>query len=331
MKKKLSLILALLLVLSLALSACNNASESVDYVLASEIGDDVKAEADAVLSGFMQAFEENNPAAALPLFSSEFEANEEDLAAFFEEVQKLVDAPFVPYDSYYMKGLTVEEALLKVKKSADATEYIEIAPAAEELYCAMYVSDSKNISRMMTILLARENGEFKITWVAPTDFKYDGVAAPEVYNRTKTLSDEGKLFSAYISSCKLGKIMRPGSFFRYSNDLEMEDLCNSLVDKISTSYPLPLALAETTESSVYEISLANDAELGLIPLIFYKTDATITNESALRAESEKVLAALEKIFPDIRESSEVIRFEATNDVIDENTTSINKKSINLKV
>ncbi len=332
MKKNLSLILALLLILSIALTACDNKPKQLgEYTLTSEISDNTQAEANDVLARFMTAFEENKPADAVNLLHSKLEASEENISAFFEEMHKLVDAPYVPYDSYYMKGLTVSEAPLKIKKNESDPNYIEVAPLADELYYAMYVSEGEKVSRMMTILLARENGELKITWIAPTDFKYDGEDAPAIYNKTKSLSDEGKLFSAYISSCKLGNIIRPGSFFRYSNDLEMEDICYKLVSDIADAHPLPLKLENTNDSSVYEIGIAHDDEHGIIPLVFYATAASVDDEAVLRAESEKVLESLKQVFPDITESSEYIRFEATNDEINESTTSINKKFVTLKV
>lgn len=332
MKKKLSLVLALALVLSLALTACNKPPQQAgEYTLASEISDETQSEANSVLAAFMTAFEENKPADAAPLFSSNLEASEDNISAFFEEIHKLVDAPFVPYDSYYMTGLTVSEAPLKIKKSEADANYIELAPLAEELYYAMYVSEGKKTSRMMTIILARENGEFKITWIAPTDYKYNGEDAVAVYNKTKALSDEGKLFSAYISSCKLGNIMRPGNFFRYSNDLDMEDICYKLVSEIAGAYPLPLKLDNTTDSSLYQIDIAHDDEHGVIPLICYKTSVPVDDQAAFSAESEKVLEALKQIFPDISESSEYIRFEATNDEISKDAGPISTKIVTLKI
>lgn len=334
MKKTLSLILALLLSLSLVLTACDKTSpapaETPEYVFTSEMNDKTKAEADEVLSTFMQAFEENNPSLALPLFSSGFEATEENLGAFFSEVTKLVDKPFILYDSYYMNDLTVSESPVKVKKSEAAGDYIEITPASKEIYCAMYVSEGEKISRMMSVLLAKEGGKFKITWISPTDFEYNGKGAPAIYKNTQALADDGKLFAAYVSSCMLGNIFRPGGFYRYENDLEMEDLCYKLFADISGTHKLPLALSETTNSSVYEIGIANDDDHGILPMIFYKTDVSVDNEEELRAESKKVLAAIEKLSPGLAENFEYIRFEATNDEITEDTTTINKKTINLK-
>ena len=181
MKKKLSLILALLLSLSLILTACNKTSpaqtETPEYIFTSEMDDKTKAEADEILATFMQAFEENNPSLALPLFSSGFEATEENIGGLLSEVAKLVDKPFIIYDSYYMNDLTVSESPVKIKKDEASGDFIEITPASNEIYCAMYVSEGEKISRMMSILLAKEGGKFKITWISPTDFEYNGKGA----------------------------------------------------------------------------------------------------------------------------------------------------------
>jgi len=333
MKKKISLILALVLVFSLMLTACTEPTppQTQEYVLASEIDAETKADAEEVLSAFMQAFEEDNASIATSLFSSDFEATEENIGAFFDELHKLVTVPFVPYDAYYVKGLEVSDLPIKVRKGADAEECIEITPGKEEMYCAMYVSEGEKVSYMMTVLLVKEGADFRIVWVNPTDFEYNGLGANELYAKTKELEDGKKLIPAYVSSCMLSNIFRPGGYLRYANDAEMEDICYRLFKEIAATYPLPLELEGTTESSVYEIGIANDNELGILPLIVLKTSADVNDETALRSEGEKALAALEKLSPGMSDSFEYIRFEATNDEITEETTAINKKVLNLKL
>ncbi len=333
MKKKISLILTFVLILSLVLSACNEPTvpETPEFVIASEPDEATKSSANEVLSSFMQAFEEDNPSLAARLFSKGFEATDENIGSFFAEVRKLVSSPFVPYDAYYVKDIPISEAPAKIKKSSDAKDYIELTPAESELYCAMYVSEGEKISYMMTILLAKENGEFKIVWVNPTDFKYNGKDANALFEKTKALSDDKKLVSAYISSCMLSNIFRPGGYFRYEKDVDMEDICYKLFTEISTEIPLPLELENTADSAIYEIGISNDPELGIIPLFLFKTSVDINDEAALLLESQKVLDAVEKVSPGIKESFENIRFEATNDNLDENTTTINSKEINLAV
>ena len=333
MKKKISLVLTFVLVLSLVLSACTEptAPETPEFVIASAIDDATKAEADKVLASFMQAFEEDKPADAAELFSEGFEATEENIGAFFAEVRKLVSSPFVPYDAYYISGIEVSDAPVKIKKDESAKDYIELTPAEDELYCAMYVSEGEKISYMMTVLLAKEGENFKIVWVNPTDFKYNGADANALYEKTKALSDDGKTIPAYISSCMLSNVFRPGGYFRYENDLEMEDICYKLFTEIAEKYPLPLALENTSDSAIYEIGISNDAELGIIPLFLFKTSVDVNDEAALKAESEKVITALEKLSPGLRKNFEYARFEATNDELTEETTSINSKTVNLKL
>ncbi len=333
MKKKISLILIFTLILSLVLSACTEPTtpETPEFVLASAIDDATKSEAEKVLSSFMQAFEEDNPATAAELFSKGFEATEENIGAFFEEVKKLVSSPFVPYDAYYVKGVEVSDAPVKIKKDAQAKDYIELTPASTELYCAMYVSEGEKISYMMTVLLAKEGESFRIVWVNPTDFKYNGADANALYEKTKELSEDDKLIPAYVSSCMLSNIFRPGGYFRYENDLDMEDICYKLFTEIVDKYPLPLKLEATSDSAIYEIGIANDPELGIIPLFLFKTSVDVNDETALNAEAEKVITALEKLSPGIRDNFEHARLEATNDELTEETTSINSKTVNLKL
>lgn len=321
----LAILLAALMVFSLF--GCDSGSDELpEYILAAEITAEVEASANKTLSTFMQAFEEDNPAAALPLFSESVEATEEDLSSFFESISSLISSPFVPYDAYYMNKLEVSESLIKVKKTDDSENYIEVTPAAEELYCAMYVSEGKKISQMMTFLLIREGDAFKIAWVNPTDFKYSGDDAIALYEKTKALADADKLIPAYISSCMLSNIFRPGGYFRYANDVEMEDLCYKLFTEISETYKLPLALSDTNNSSVYEIGISNDADHGVIPLILIKTD----EKSALEKEATACLSALEKLSSGIVDTFDYVHFEITNDTPEDENTEIKSEKVVIK-
>ena len=310
MKKTSILALLLAFVMVFSLFGCTSSSgDLAEYLLASEASDDVLKAANETLSAFMQAFEENNPSAAMPLFSESVESTEADLAAFFESVSALSSSPFVPFDAYYLNNLQVSDALMKVKKSADAENYIEITPAAEEMYCAMYVSEGDKISHMMTILMVYEGADFKIVWVNPTDFEYSGRDALEIYETTKKLSDDGRIIPAYISSCMLSNIFQPGGFFRYKENAEMEDICYKLFTEISETYKLPLALENTNNSSVYEIGISNDEEYGVIPLILIKTD----EKSDLEKEAKAVVSSLDALSPGISDTFDYVHVEMTND------------------
>ncbi len=329
MKKAVSALLSITLFLSVFLAACEikGPASIPEFYLASEISEDVKSEAETVLFSFIQAFEEENAAKALPLFSSGFEFSEAELSAFFKELSKLTNVPFVPYDAYYMNDLQVSDALIKIKKAESDGNYIELTPAARELYCAMYVSEGEKVSYMMTLLLAREGKNFKIAWINPTDFKYEGNNAPAIYEKTKTLSAQKKLIPAYISSCMLSSVLRPGGYFRYEKDVEMEDLCYKLYSEISDEFELPLALEATSDSSLYEIGITKDEQHGVIPLIMFKTSAPISDAERLKTEAERVLAAIEKLSPGLGEIAEYACFEATNDEISGDVSSVKSKRV----
>ena len=333
MKKTVLLLLAATIYLSIFLVSCgeNSASELPEFFLASEISEEVRNDAEKTLSAFMQAFEEDDAKAAISLLSDGFECTEDELSAFFTELSNLVESPFVPFDAYYMNNLEVSDALIRVKKDENSKDYIELTPASRELYCAMYASEGDLTSYMMTLLLTREGGDFKVAWINPSDFKFGGNDAPAFYEKTLSLYREEKLIPAYVSSCMLSNVLRPGGYFRYEKDVEMEDLCYKLYSEVSDTFALPLELKDTSSSVLYEISITKDAERGVIPLIRFKTNVSVSDEPALKEECMRVTAALEKLSPGMAEVSEYVCFDATNDEIAETPAPVNSKKIILSL
>lgn len=330
MKKTISIILALTLILGTLLCGCGEKAKTAgEYTLASTLAPEEQKKVDELLAKFITCYEEGNAKDALPLLTDDFGASEEDLAGFFEQIHALSENPFVPYDSYYMNGLTVSEALIKIKKAEADENYIELAPAHKELYCAMYASEGEKISYMMTLMLTKSGDEFKIAFINPTDFKYNGENAQTLFDKTVALYKEDKLIASYITSCMVGNTLRPGGYMRYSNDVEMEDMCYKLYTEISDKFKLPLELSDTSGSAVYEIGIANDETHGIIPLFLIKTDVSIKDKAALEKEGEKVISAIEKLSPGIRDAFSYARINATNDKLDENTSSVTSETVTI--
>ncbi len=327
LKRISALLLAVVTVLSLG--ACEKSER--EFVLTSEMSEERKEAADEVLDTFMKCVESGDAAGAHKLLSEDFGATEEELAGFFSELNNLRENPFVKYDSYYLNDVKVQETVLKVKNNSEDVNYVEIAPAEKEMYLALFASEGEKISYMLAVMLAYTAEKFEVVWVNPGDFKYKGLDAPAIYKKTKALDDSGKTIAAYINSCLLGNIVRPTGFFRYPSDVEMEDLCYKLYTQVAEKFPLPIKLEGTTNSAVYEIGIANDATHGIIPLIMYKTDVKISDNEAIRAEGERVIAAVEKLSPGMKDAFDFVRMNATNDELNENTTTVNTNSMTLEL
>ena len=342
--KKLSLIMALMLIFTLAFAACTKtetttpatdapdtesntpAAADGEFVYVSELDSAKEAQIKETITGFMSCYEEDRVSDALAYLSSSFETNADELGEFFKSLHELAENPFLPYDAYYLDNLEVSDIPIHVKKNKDSSEYLEIVPANEETYIAFYLSEGEHISRLLTIVLTNDNGEFKISFLNPTDFKYAGEDAPALYEKTKKLSDEGKLIAAYINSVKVINTYRPGGYLRYAIDTECEDLYYKLYMEIAEKHELPLAI-EGTNSSVYVIGITNDEDHGVIPMVLFKTDVDITNEEALSAESGIILSKLEELSPGFIESFEYVSFEATNESPEENIESMKTEKV----
>ncbi len=333
MKKKLSLVLVLLTVISVALCGCgNNKSDSAggnglgtDFTgedfIATEPSAEEKAKIDSVLASFMKSYEENRPEDAHALFSKGFEGTVEDLASFFEQIRTVCKNPFVPFDSYYVSDAKISDMPIKIKHTKEDETYLEITPVSRELYCGMYVSEGEKNSYILLILLSKENNGWKIAWVNPGEFKYNGEDATAIFEKTTTLYNEGNLIGAYVYSCMLANTFRPGGYYRYEKDAEMEDMCFKLYAEIGDKFPSPLMLENTSNSEIYSVRITNDETDGIMPLFLVKTDVPTSDRDALTAEAKKIVDAIELLSPGFSKSFSHTAFSVTNDNIDENNTN----------
>ena len=60
-----------------------------------------------------------------------------------------------------------------------------------------------------------------------------------------------------------------------------------------------------------------------------KTDVSIKDKAALEQEGEKVISAIEKLSPGIRDAFSYARINATNDKLDENTSSVTSETVTI--
>lgn len=323
MKKLVLLTLIFAFALTMLLCGCAEKAEVVDgFTLAAEEDDATRAALDKTLTAFFDFYEKNDVAGAMTLLSKSFSATEEEVKTFFENIKKdTANAKFKPYDRYYMPNLTVSDEAINVKHTPEDTDYIMVVPAERELCNALYLGETQNASYMLSLMLIREGDEFKIGFITPTLYSHRGQRAPEIFEKTKALKNAGKTVTAYVYSCILGSSYRPGGYMRYNDDEAMQSLCYELFSEVEEKFPLPLALVNTSNSAVHQLSIISGGELGTIPRLLVSTDAPIGDKAALSAECEKVISALDQLSGGLTEEFSSFHFEFTNDEITEDTQS----------
>ncbi len=334
MKKTLLITLILTALVSLLLCSCGEKPEMAgEFILTSEMSAEKKAAADEVLSAFMLSYEEDKPAEAMKLLSGDFTATEEEMTNFFESMRATSENPFVLMSSYYMTNLpSVKDGIPhKVKNNAEDDGYIEIIPTTKNHYLAIYKSDGKKITTTMSILLEEKNGKFEISWISPGELSYAGKDAPALFEIAKKLEAEGKTFPAYIYSCMLGNTLRPGSYYHYGNEAEMDELCYRVFSAISEKYKLPLELSGTNKSFLYVVGLENNPDYGVIPLLLVKTDVATDNTAALRSEARKVVSAIDALSGKLSDSFDAVELHITNDDPSDESKNIDYETVVLKI
>jgi len=101
--------------------------------------------------------------------------------------------------------------------------------------------------------------------------------------------------------------------------------------EITEKIALPLTLEGTANASLGQIDFTFDDELGVMPSFVFKTDVEVSDKTAIEAEAQKVIDALEKVSPGIRESFDYAKMYATNDEFGETADSISTEDFVIKL
>lgn len=217
------------------------------------------------------------------------------------------------YDTYYIKDVEPATTVIKVKKSAEDENSIELTPGSSEMYTALYTAEADSISYMITLLCAKQGRSWKIVWMDATDYKYNGEDAAAIYSKVSACNEEGKTLAAYVHSLRMNLVSRPGNALVYKDFDTYQDLYYQMGSEFQKLFPMPYTpegMADTVK--VHTVALANENDQ-IIPLIILQTDIALSDSAALKAQAEQVIDAMESVSAGFKAEFSQVAFNVLND------------------
>lgn len=287
--------------------------EEGDFVLAKndEMREDTKKDLLKITNVFEEALKTSNAKNLMDYLDRDFQITQANINNFFKQIVDMKINPFTQYDTYYMKDMKVAESMVRVKKSADAEQTIELSPGSSEMYAVMYVSENADISMMISIICAKMDGKWKLVWIDTSDFKYGGMDANALYDAAVKSKKAGKNMPAYVYTQMMMNVIQPGNLLRYKNVTKMQDLYYQMNKEAWGDKKIPIALSNP-KLRIQGVGLAKQ-ETGIIPMIAYQTETKLTDKEALKKESIQVRDEFNKMYPGMTESFKQIEIHATNE------------------
>lgn len=302
------------------------ADDEGNYVLemSAQMDDDTKEQIDAIKKVFEDALTARSAAGIMEFIDKDFGATQGSITSFIESSTKEGRNPYTLYDAYYLKDLTVSETMIRAKKSAEDENYIMLTPGSEQIYAAMYLSENKDVSQMISLICAKQDEGWKIVWIDTSDFSYDGKDAPAYFALAKEAKEAGDDVLAYIYAQMMYNIYQPAHVLYYKDDTQMLDFImerNSWGDE-----QLPMTL-EDGKRKIHTIGIAREPS-GVVPMIFVESAAVdIKNEAALKAEAESVRNEFLKKYPSIAEKFATITVRITSADVENATEKVDYESV----
>ncbi len=311
---------ALAIALTFTIAGCSYdkpiTTETEEFYLTKndQMDEATKASLEEITTAFEEYLGSANPDSIKPYLDGDFETTNEQLKQFANSfVSK--NAAFTLYDSYYIKDVKPNTVTTLFKKSETASEGIELTPASDEMYLALYTTEDgktsyvEKVAQMVSLLCAKDDGKWEIVWVDASDVKYNGEDAREILKKAVEASESGKFLSSYIYSLMLNLTMRPGNALVYDNYLDMEDFYYKTATEFQKQYPLPYVPESLPGTKIHAIALANE-EAGIIPLIVMESPVSLSDERRLRVQANAVLEDLELKSPGFTEDFPAIAISA---------------------
>lgn len=299
------------LILAFALfTACSpaevKADDEGDYVLASVMSDEVKAEVDVIVNAFLTALREKDGGKITEYLDENFEVKAEELTSFFTDATK-DKAEYQVFDTYYVNGIKDSDVSIRIKKTDEDGNYAMLTPGSSEICATIFQSENETVSQAITLLTARIDGKMKIVWIDTSDSAYYGMTAPEIYALATAAKTDGKDYLAYVYAQMMLNICQPGNVYFYKETTEITDFVNEMSAWGQEKYPIEVV---DDKHKIHLVGLSLE-DVGVVPMLFYQTDVDIKS-AELEADAKKVKDAFLKEHPYLKDAFAKITLHATN-------------------
>jgi len=198
---------------------------------------------------------------------------------------------------------------------SDNNDYSLSLTGKGEMFLSIILIPHGCIDSLLFIIYDNNNEDWEIQTIYLGDYQFYGMDANDMYNEAIRLKNESRIVSAYQYAYSSGLIIRPAPFFQYTNESEIMDDMNALVEEVNNTYDFPITL-KSSGVEVFGIS-SQVTQQDIVPVFMYLTefDADGSEESAaaIRQEAHQIHEEVMNVFVGLDQDFDIFLYKAYNE------------------
>ena len=242
-----------------------------------------------------------------------------------ESVQSLheLNAAYKPQtykvlDEYYVSNAKAGvENVLKGAVGNDQEYELNYLALNKEMYVSLLLAPDQDNDILVTVIYGKYGDDWKINMLRFGEYRIGGKTTPDYYKLSRISYEKGHLVNALNYMILANQMSRPASdIFQFKQDKEMADFYSKLMKEAEGQYHFPLKLdAIETHPRIYKM-MPQITKEGVFPSIYYLSDISMNDITALKAENELIKKEVNKLFPGIDRDKKYIFYWVLNGLPD---------------
>lgn len=217
-------------------------------------------------------------------------------------------------DEYHIITGFKQKMYLLESKNGNINDYqINFIPINEESYLSLLLT-TEGVNELLTLVgYGKYNEEWKVNLIFTGVYRFLGKTAPEYYKLAKDAYEASNLVDANVNNGVATKLLESSSkYFAFKNENEMNQFFQLVKGHLQSKYYFPLEFKNVeTHPLLFSIEPQLTAE-GIFPMVNYKSNINIKDETQLNEEYRKVREEVNKAFKGINENKKYVFYMVYN-------------------
>lgn len=221
-------------------------------------------------------------------------------------------------DEYYVHNSTTGIGnTLPSGISGDNDYIIHYQALNKEMYVSLLLPNGLDNDLLLMVIYGKYGSDWKINILQLGQYSLFSKSAPDYYRLAKACYDKSYLIDA-VNYLELAKLcLRPANdFFQYQKEKEINEFHIKIMNEAYSKYQFPLTLDKiASKPKVFRIfpQIMNE---GFFPMVYYLTDISLKDTTALKLENEKVKKEVGRLFTGIDQDKKYVIYWAFNEAPD---------------
>ncbi len=252
----------------------------------------------------------NNIGQLQPLFSADLGDSSKRLIPAISALLK--DNSYHLLDEYYVVNEYSDIDTIKTRYG-DINHYSLIYPyKTTEMYLAFFLPAKAAEKYLISLIYGKFSDGWKIVRLEQGRYTINGKTAAELYSRAKEQLVNKQYAAAYFTSGLAARCRRPCSYWRYSDDTDIDNFFGRALGDVNYHYPFPIVVTQVSSGPML-LSITHKVDSSsAFPLIRYMTHYDLKDTTAVKKEGAQVNNAIKALMPGLDNEKKGIAYAAYN-------------------